>query len=186
MFLFFDKYVLLHADIDKNCKPELSLRTQNWFRLIRNNENDLETYPHLIYVVSIIYTGRSSSIGSVSAWHASGSCPLGMHAAPSSIPTSGIFFRGDLVMKIFLLPLIQEELLSVTSERMCTKLPRSIAQEQCGPGNWQRPKWPKMCWSAVKQNANQSKSIIYPTKSLLRITPMHIPHIKCLKAYVSH
>ena len=26
-------------------------------------------------------------------------CPLGMQAAPSSMPTSGTFFRGDLVMK---------------------------------------------------------------------------------------
>ena len=31
-------------------------------------------------------------------------CPLGMHAAPSSIPTSSTFFRGDLVMKHFLQP----------------------------------------------------------------------------------
>ena len=31
-------------------------------------------------------------------------CPLGMQAAPSSIPTSGTFFRGDLVMKTFLRP----------------------------------------------------------------------------------
>ena len=50
---------------------------------------------------------------------------LGMQAAPSSIPTSGTIFRGDLVMKTFLrplpLPLIQEEQLSVTGERMCTK-----------------------------------------------------------------
>ena len=29
---------------------------------------------------------------------------LGMQAVPSSIPTSGIFFRGDLVMKTFLRP----------------------------------------------------------------------------------
>ena len=29
---------------------------------------------------------------------------LGMQAAPSSIPTSGTFFRGDLVMKTFLQP----------------------------------------------------------------------------------
>ena len=52
--------------------------------------------------------------------------PLGMQAAPSSIPTSGTFFRGDLVMKknstaILPLPLIQEEQLSVTGERMRTK-----------------------------------------------------------------
>ena len=31
-------------------------------------------------------------------------CSLGMQAAPSSIPTSGTFFRGDLVMKTFLRP----------------------------------------------------------------------------------
>ena len=30
--------------------------------------------------------------------------PLGMQAAPSSIPRSGTFFRGDLVMKTFLRP----------------------------------------------------------------------------------
>ena len=34
----------------------------------------------------------------------SGASPLGMQAAPSSIPTSGTFFRGDLVMKTFLRP----------------------------------------------------------------------------------
>ena len=31
-------------------------------------------------------------------------CSLGMQAAPSSIPMSGTFFRGDLVMKTFLWP----------------------------------------------------------------------------------
>ena len=31
-------------------------------------------------------------------------CPLGMQAAPSSIPTSGTLFRRDLVMKKFLRP----------------------------------------------------------------------------------
>ena len=51
-------------------------------------------------------------------------CPLGMQAAPSSIPTSGTFFRGDMVKKwkknsmVILLLLIQEEQLSVTGERM--------------------------------------------------------------------
>ena len=65
-----------------------------------------------------VFAGRGSSIGSVSAWHASGS--------ESSIPMSGTFFRGDLVMKkmstaILPLLLIQEEQLSVTGERMCTK-----------------------------------------------------------------
>ena len=51
-------------------------------------------------------------------------CPLGMQAALSSIPTSGTFFHGDLKnvsVAILPLPLIQEEQLSVTGERMCTK-----------------------------------------------------------------
>ena len=53
-------------------------------------------------------------------------CPLGMQAAPSSIPTSATFFHGDLVMKkismaILPLSLIQEEQLSVASKKMYTK-----------------------------------------------------------------
>ena len=61
-------------------------------------------------VYSIIsQTGRGSSIVSVSDWQ---------QAAPSSIPTSGTFFRGDLVMKQLLRPFSQ---LSVTGERMCIK-----------------------------------------------------------------
>ena len=45
-------------------------------------------------------------------------CPIGMQAAPGSIPTSGTFFRGDLVMKKLLRPFSK---LSVTGERMYTK-----------------------------------------------------------------
>ena len=55
-----------------------------------------------------------------------GIAPLDMQATPNSIPTSDKFFRGDLVMKksssaILPLPLIQEEQLSVTDERMYNK-----------------------------------------------------------------
>ena len=68
----------------------------------------------------------------------------GMQAAPSSITTSGTFFRGDLVMKnistaVLPLPLIQEEQLS----------------------EWPRPKWPKMCWRAVKQKSNQNQTLAF-------------------------
>ena len=63
----------------------------------------------------LLSSGRCSSIGSVSAWHA---------RSPEFDP-SGTFSRGDLVMKTFLrpisLPLIQEEQLSVTGKRMGTK-----------------------------------------------------------------
>ena len=44
---------------------------------------------------------RSSPPGAVARSEA---CPLGMQAAPSSIPTSSTFFHGDLVMKTFLRP----------------------------------------------------------------------------------
>ena len=61
---------------------------------------------------------------------------LGNQEAPRSILASGTSFREDLVMKIFPLPLIQEEHLSVNGEKMCAKywLPASgrLAQEQCG------------------------------------------------------
>ena len=48
-------------------------------------------------------------------------CPLGMQAAPSSVPTSATFFHAKVSTSIHLLPLIQEEQLSVTGERMCAK-----------------------------------------------------------------
>ena len=52
----------------------------------------------------------------------SDACPF-WHA---SVPAYGTFFRGDLVIKkkstaILPFPLIQEEQLSVTGERMCIK-----------------------------------------------------------------
>ena len=90
---------------------------------------------------------------------------LGMQAAPSSIPTSGTFFCGDLVMKTFLRPISlfrwfkksSRQLLAKECAISTGKLPRRLAQEQCGKVNWPRPKWPKMCWRAVKQKSNQTK-----------------------------
>ena len=91
-------------------------------------------------------------------------CSFGMQAAPSSIPTPGIFFRGDLVMKEFLRPFSflrwykksSCQLLAKECALSTGKLPRRLAQEQCGYGNWPRPKWPKMFWKAVKQKSNQT------------------------------
>ena len=67
-------------------------------------------------------------------------CPLSMQAAPSSIPTSGIFFHGNLVMKkktTAILPLPQfkkssGQLLAKECALSTGKLPRRLAQEQCG------------------------------------------------------
>ena len=67
-------------------------------------------------------------------------CPLGMQAAPSSIPTSGTFFRGDLVMKKILRPFSlfrwfkksSCQLLAKDCALSTGKLPRRLAQEQCG------------------------------------------------------
>ena len=67
-------------------------------------------------------------------------CSLGMQVAPSSIPTSGTFFRGDLVMKTFLRPFSLLRRLKKSScqllGKVCAlstgKLPRRLAQEQCG------------------------------------------------------
>ena len=65
---------------------------------------------------------------------------LGMQAAPSSIPTSGTFFRGDLVMKTFLRPFSlfrwfkksSCQLLAKECALSTGKLPRRLAQEWCG------------------------------------------------------
>ena len=65
--------------------------------------------------------------------------PLGMQAAPSSIPTSGTFFLGDLVMKKFLRPFSlfhwfkksSCQLLAKECALSTGKLHRRLAQEQC-------------------------------------------------------
>ena len=67
-------------------------------------------------------------------------CSLGMQAAPSLIPTSGTFFRGDLVMKTFLRPFSLFRWFKKSSCQLpakeCAlstgKLPKRLAQEQCG------------------------------------------------------
>ena len=49
-------------------------------------------------------------------------CPLGIQAAPNSFLTSSTFFRfGHEIISTAILPipLVQEEQLSVTGERMC-------------------------------------------------------------------
>ena len=93
--------------------------------------------------------GNSLNIFRPGAVARSEACSLGMHAAPSSIPTSGTFFRGDLVMKTFLRPfslfrwfkksscqlLAKECKLQgwlVVLRLSTDKLPRRLAQEQCG------------------------------------------------------
>ena len=63
-----------------------------------------------------------------------------VNTAPSSIPTSGTFFRGDLVMKTFLRPFSPFrwfkksscQLLAKECALSTGKLPRRLAQEQCG------------------------------------------------------
>ena len=67
-------------------------------------------------------------------------CSLGLQAAPSSIPTSGTFFHGDLVMKTFLRPFSlfrwfkksSCQLLAKECALSTGKLPRRLAEEQRG------------------------------------------------------
>ena len=70
------------------------------------------------------------------AW--SEACPLGMQVASSSIPTSGTFFRGDLVMKKFSLfrwfKKSSCQLLAKEWALGTGKLPRRLAQEQIDAG----------------------------------------------------
>ena len=64
-----------------------------------------------------VVTVHGSSIGSVSAWHASGP-EFDPHVRHILLWRFG---NGKISMAILPLPLIQEEQLSVTGERMCTK-----------------------------------------------------------------
>ena len=83
-----------------------------------------------MHVISFTETGRGSSFGSESPWHASGPefDPQVWHILSWRL--------GHEKISMAILPLIQEEQLSVTGGRMCTKywckLSRRLAQEQCG------------------------------------------------------
>ena len=76
-------------------------------------------------------TGRGSSIGSGSAWHASG---------PEFDPhvrhiLSWRLGHENISMAILSLPLIQEEQFQLLAKECALstgKLPRTLAQEQCG------------------------------------------------------
>ena len=88
--------------------------------------------------------GKSSSFGlprmQPGAVARSEASSLGMQAAPSLIPTSGTFFRGDLVMKTFLRPFSffrwfkksSCQLLAKEFALSTGKLSRRLPQEQCG------------------------------------------------------
>ena len=74
-------------------------------------------------------TRRGSLIGSKSAWHASGPefDPHVQHILSLRLG------HENISTAILPVPQNQEEQLWVTGERMCTdKLPRRLAQEQCG------------------------------------------------------
>ena len=77
---------------------------------------DCQKYYNKYFSNYFIKAGRGSSIGSVSAWHASG---------PEFDPhvrhiLSWRLGHEKISTAILRLPLIQEEQLSVTGERMCT------------------------------------------------------------------
>ena len=119
---------------------------------------------------------------------------LCMQAAPSSIPTSGTFFRGDLVMKTFLRPFSffhwfkksSCQLLAKECALSTGKLPRRLGQEQCGQVNWPLPKWPRMCWRAVKQKSNQTvlRTKMYNVRT--RFTCTHENMMSRVRTYVKH
>ena len=86
---------------------------------------------HFFLRVSI-ETGRGSSVGCMSAWYADGR-KFDPHVWQHSSVEIGHEIISGAILSLLL---IQEGQLSVTGERMCTKywtkLPRRLAQEQCG------------------------------------------------------
>ena len=75
------------------------------------------TMLHAKFVFLRFHTGRGSSIGSEFAWHASGP-EFDPHVRHTLSWRLG---HENISTAILPLPLIQEEQLSVTGERMCTK-----------------------------------------------------------------
>ena len=80
-FVFCKIYRSADFLVERNIHEFLHANVQVWARFIRGSVNEKH--------------------GMVARPEA---CPLGMQVATSSIPTSGTFFRGDLVMKTFLRP----------------------------------------------------------------------------------
>ena len=83
--------------------------------LVKTEDENVLIVPWFLFFISV--TGRGSSIGSEFAWHASG---------PEFDPHVRhiLFWRlghENISTAILPLPLIQEEQLSVSGERMCTK-----------------------------------------------------------------
>ena len=100
---------------------------------------ELQSWRHCILFLAFFMndltpTGRPGAVARSKA------SSLGMQAAPSSIPMSCTFFRGDLVMKTFLRPFslfrwfkkCSCQLLAKECALSSGKLPRRLAQEQCG------------------------------------------------------
>ena len=89
-----------------------------WLRFLQTNQSF--TFASWVYLLSLILffeTGRGSSIGNVSAWHESGP-EFDSHVRHILSWRLG---HENISTAILPLPLIQEEQLSVTGERMSTK-----------------------------------------------------------------
>ena len=69
------------------------------------------------FIVTVAQAGRYSSVGSDVALES---------RSTRSILVSGTSFREDLVISTAILPLIQEEQLSVNGKRMCAKCPGTV------------------------------------------------------------
>ena len=103
-----------------------------WLRFLQTKQSF--TFASWVYLLSLIRFLRPGAVAR------SETCPLGMKAAPSSIPTSGTFFRGDLAMKTFLRPFSLFRWFKKSSCQLLAKewalstgkLPRRLAQEQGG------------------------------------------------------
>ena len=123
----------------RRCIPEGFLRHILWEIIILDRDRgDKYLWPHVsnLLLNSCIRVDPFMP-GAVARSEA---CPLGMQTAPSSIQASDTFFRGDLVMKTIskaILPLrwfkkSSCQLLAKEYALSTGKLPRRLAQEQCG------------------------------------------------------
>ena len=126
------------------CKYTMSSLPRGWKPWLVIYHTSLNCSPFLIFstatVQQLAATIRAASWENLLMPYANNKDPDQPQAAPSSIPMSGTFFRGDLVMKTFLRPFSlfrwfkksSCQLLAKECALSTGKLTRRLAQEQCG------------------------------------------------------
>ena len=99
MSKFFYRKHQWHIFLDFSCFCNANMYSRIADKLSKGSSENWDPFIYLPFkITTYLYTSILDAVARSEA------CSLGMQATPSSIPMSGTFFRGDLVMKRFLPP----------------------------------------------------------------------------------